>query len=130
VADANAVRQYLEKQLNVPSPQIRNLNDEEATRASIIGAFSDLRDDPRIQKGDPIFIYYAGHGSESDAPKGWETGGSKIQTLIPHDFHTKLNNYDVPSIPDRTVAALLDRLAEKKGDNIVCPITYPYNSFH
>lgn len=110
----------------MPSSQIRNLHDVEATRAAIIGAFYDLRNDSRIQNGDPILIYFAGHGGECDAPIDWEAGGSKIQMLVPYDFGTKINNCNIPGIPDRTVAALLDRLAKEKGDNIVGPNGCPY----
>jgi Caspase domain len=112
----------------VPSSQIHNLRDAEATRAAIIGAFCDLRNDSRIQNGDPILIYFAGHGGECDVPAGWAAGGSKIQMLIPYDFGTEINNCNVHGIPDRTVAALLDRLAKEKGDNIVGPISFTYTA--
>lgn len=126
VPDANSVQQYLEKELNVPSSHIRNLRNEEATRAAIVDAFRQLQDDSRIKNGDPILIFYAGHGGEVDAPVGWEAGDTKTQMLVPHDFRTKVNNRDVHGIPDRTIAALLDRLSEKKGDNIVCLAACPY----
>jgi hypothetical protein len=117
------VRDFLQKELGVPSSQIRNLRDSEATRTAIIDgikAFS-LSDD--IKKGDPILIYYAGHGGVADRPEGWEAGGTgKIELLIPYDHSSSLEDGDPKyGIPDRTLGALLSRLANKKGDNIVRP---------
>jgi hypothetical protein len=129
VPDANAVQEYLENHLGVPSSHILNLRDAEATRSAIIQALLDLKNDTRIQTGDPILIFYAGHGGETDAPTAWGTGGSKIQMLIPHDFLTVVDGSEVYGIPDRTIGALLDRLAKFKGDNIVSrPIPTDYLS--
>ena len=122
VADANAVDTYLRRHLNVPENQICNLRDEQATRVAIIEAFMALGENPDIDPADPIFIYYAGHGSEQEAPSGWDTGGEKIQVIIPRDAGLTISTgQQIPSIPDLTVAALLGNLADKKGNNIVRP---------
>ncbi|KAH7917730.1 hypothetical protein BV22DRAFT_1135169 [Leucogyrophana mollusca] len=125
VPDANAVKDYLEKDLRVPSTRIRNLRNSEATRARIIkeiSAFTDDKDkteDQRIKKGDPIFIFYSGHGGESESPPGWHARGTKIQHLVPYDWDCDDGKGGkVPAIPDRTLGALLTRLAGAKGDNI------------
>lgn len=76
-----------------------------------------MRLDSRIGSGDPILIYYAGHGGEAKPPSKWAK--STIQTIIPHDFGTTVDGRTVPSIPDRTVGMLLGLLAETKGHNIV-----------
>jgi Caspase domain len=120
VPDALDIKKYLEKYLGVPESQIRLLLDEEATRSAIIQEFVSLMADERIHRGDPILIFYAGHGGEADAPKGWEAGDAKIQMLIPHDFHDNVDGQVTFGIPDRTIGTLLSRLAEKWGDNIVC----------
>lgn len=111
--DALSVKKYLEDRLEVPSGQIRTLLNKEASRTAIIEAFFSLRDDGRIVEGDPIFIYFAGHGSEIASPEG--EVGSKLQVLLPRDYREKY----VPAIPDRTIGALIAQIAEKKGDNIV-----------
>ncbi|CCM00515.1 uncharacterized protein FIBRA_02549 [Fibroporia radiculosa] len=118
VLDADAVKDYLEKYLNVPGDQIRNLRDKEATRSAIIQAFRDIRNDARIKSGDPILIYFAGHGSELPPPPGWEADGlgSKIQFIVPQDYSPRVN--EVQGIPDRTVGALIEEIAREKGDNI------------
>lgn len=112
-ADALSIKGYLEASLKVPSEQIQTLLNKSASRAAIIEAFISLRDDVRIDKGDPIFIYYAGHGSEVEPPEG--EVGSKLQALVPQDYLAK----HVPAIHDRIIGALIAQIAEKKGDNIV-----------
>ena len=120
VRDALSVKQYLEEDLGVPKSHIRLLFNAEATRAGIIQEFKNLVADRRIHRGDPILIFYAGHGGEVGAPKGWEAGNAKIQMLIPHDFRTTVGGREIYGIPDRTIGTLLSRIAEKWDDNIVC----------
>jgi hypothetical protein len=121
VADADDVRDFLLKRLGVPSSQIWNLRNSEATRAAIIDGIKALSLNSEIKRGDPILIFYAGHGSSANTPKGWEGGGTgKIQLLIPYDHSFSLNDADpTHGIPDRTLGALLSQLANEKGDNIV-----------
>ncbi|KAJ2926726.1 hypothetical protein H1R20_g10359, partial [Candolleomyces eurysporus] len=110
--DADAVNNYLQTDLRVPKDQIINLRNGSATRGEIITAFKELRNNPRIQPMDPILIYFAGHGGESgnsSAPN------SKTQSLIPVDFSPEKK---VHPIPDRTVAALINGIAQKHGNNI------------
>ena len=121
VPDANAVRDYLQRELGVPSPQIRNLRNSEATRAAIIAGIEAFSQSKEVEVGDPILIYYAGHGGSADTPDGWEVGGTgKIELLIPYDHSSSLEDSNPKhGIPDRTVGALLSQLAILKGDNIV-----------
>ena len=124
VPDADAVRDYLQVHLGVPSSQIRNLRDGNATRAAITKDIMDIAFNNRIKEGDPILIYYAGHGGSADTPEGWpgwEVGSTgKIELLIPHDYSSLLEDRNPKhGIPDRTLGALLSHLASKKGDNIV-----------
>ena len=124
VPDADAMRDYLQKHMGVPSSQIRNLRDNEATRAAIIDGIQAFSFNEEIKEGDPILIYFAGHGGTADTPKGWEVGSTgKIEFLIPYELSTweSLENGNaIYGIPDRTLRALLSQLASKKGDNIVC----------
>ncbi|KAK0187316.1 caspase domain-containing protein [Armillaria mellea] len=99
VADVDAVYIYLHETLHVPENRIKNLRNEEGTRATIEMEIRNLGDNTAIKEGDPILIYYAGHGTEANAPPGWPSVNGKIQMLVPHDF-----------IPGGT--------PEKKSDNI------------
>ncbi|KAF8968687.1 hypothetical protein BDZ97DRAFT_323862 [Flammula alnicola] len=120
VPDALSFKAYLETRVNVPSEQISVLLDKAASRLAIIEEFIHLKDDRRIKKGDAIFIYFAGHGGEILPPPSWECGGpgTKIQVIIPYDCDALERARRIPPIPDRTIGALLARIAEKKGDNI------------
>ncbi|KAH7921890.1 hypothetical protein BV22DRAFT_1131900 [Leucogyrophana mollusca] len=119
VPDADNVKEYLEKELRVPSTQIRNLRDSEATRARILHEINAFINDKRIEKGDAIFIFYAGHGADAPSPPRWQARGPKIQLLVPYDHECiDGNGRKVFGVPDRTLGALLTRLAIEKGDNI------------
>jgi hypothetical protein len=115
------VRDFLQKHLGVPSYQIRNLRNSEATRAAIIDGIEAFSLNDEIKVGDPIMIYYAGHGGWAETPKGWEVGSTgRIELLIPYDHSSPLEDGNPKhGIPDRTLGALLSQLAGKKGDNIV-----------
>ena len=121
VPDADAMRYYLQKYMDVPSSQITNLRDGEATRAAIIDKIKAFSLEDKIIKGDPILIYYAGHGGSANIQKGRKDGSTgKIELLIPYDYPSPLEGGDPrDGIPDRYFGALLSRLAEEKGDNIV-----------
>ena len=126
VADADSVKEYLENVLKVPQSHIRNLRNAQATRTAIIAEFCALETNTDINPGDPILIYYAGHGGEVIPPADWEAGGadSKTQMLISHDYRTKVDGREVYGIPDRTIGVLINRIAKAKGDNIVRPISH------
>ncbi|KAJ2919024.1 hypothetical protein MD484_g1468, partial [Candolleomyces efflorescens] len=110
VADADAIREYLETTLKVPKDRIVHLRDREATRCRIISAFEGLRDNDSIRKGDPILIYYAGHGGKALRPGD----DDPAETLIPVDYVAG----EVAPIPDRTIAKLINGISNKRGDNI------------
>jgi len=127
VADARAFAAYFENQLGVPQDHITILENESATRAAILENFRNLAVDLRIQRGDPIVIYYAGHGSEAAAPLGWEAGGrnANIQLTMPYDVFCHSEGKFVDPIPDRTLGALLEAISQSKGNNIVSSIEIP-----
>ncbi|KZV93491.1 hypothetical protein EXIGLDRAFT_43125 [Exidia glandulosa HHB12029] len=121
VADADDMYEFLTSTLAVDPSHIRNLRDHQATRDGIIDAFAALASNDRIQRGDAIVIYYAGHGSQTAAPSGWETGGrdARVEMLIPHNFLPATTpDQKQQGILDITLSTLLTKLAEQKGDNI------------
>ena len=105
-----AVAKYLTTALKVPSNRITILLDQGASRNAIIGGFKSLEGNQEIQTGDPILIFYAGHGAEIV-----DGGGRTIQAIIPQDH----DGITVHPIPDRTVGGLLAQIYKVKGDNIV-----------
>jgi Caspase domain len=112
------VKDYLEKKLGVPESRIQTLFDEDATHDGIIQKLQDLQHVDN-KEGDPILIYYTGHGVTGDAPVAWEASGDqRVGLLAPYDIEYK-NHTLVNAIPDYTMGILLEDLAKAKGDNIV-----------
>ena len=117
----------------MPPRNILSLFNESATRDNILTAFnSHLINNERIAQDDLIIVFYAGHGDSVEAP-GWDTDGRMVETVCPYDvtaFEPTARPLEVVNtgvstpkygIPDRTINALMRQLANKKGDNIVCP---------
>ena len=125
VADAQSFKDWLEAERGVPSDQITFLADEKATCSAIIGALTKLKTDTRIKRSDPIFIYYAGHGTEIKGPESWECGRADkmIQAIVPYDCDTVKSGQRVGPISDRTFGALIGNIAKEKGNNIVSYIS-------
>ncbi|KJA25069.1 hypothetical protein HYPSUDRAFT_214125 [Hypholoma sublateritium FD-334 SS-4] len=120
VADAQSFKRWLEEWRGVPSDHIMLLTNKAATCSAIIDALTKLKTDTRIRPGDPIFIYYAGHGTEIKGPESWECGRADkmIQAIVPYDCDTLRSGNRVAPISDRTFGALIGNIAEKKGNNI------------
>ncbi|CAE7224000.1 unnamed protein product [Rhizoctonia solani] len=122
VNDADEISNFLTSDLKVPSDHIINLRNETASRENIIKGFLDLRNDPRIKKGDPILIFYAGHGGSHQPSVHFKQayGPSKIQVIFPHDYKIQPPGSTEPinCIPDKTIGALLNALSAAKGDNL------------
>ncbi|KJA29203.1 hypothetical protein HYPSUDRAFT_61236 [Hypholoma sublateritium FD-334 SS-4] len=121
VPDAKAFEKYLLDTLKVDPSHITLLLDHEATRGKIIDAFQKLASNNDIKEGDSIFIFYAGHGAQaSPAERLAILPGcpEHVEVLIPYDYNKDLATHERTGIPDYTLAALLDKIATKKGDNI------------
>ena len=110
---------------------------------------SHLINNPNIQPSDPILIYFAGtfkitielrkklniligHGDRLAAPREWHTSDGFCEMILPHDASEPTQREDVINevspaqsknfthgIPDRTLRALIYKLSQVKGDNIV-----------
>lgn len=112
--------------MNVHDANIISLRDEQASRASILSAFSSLRDNAKYKKDEAaIIIYYAGHGAQTDKPeewKDWITSGERIEMLCPSDIGcpVTINGQEdvIQGIPDRTISVQLNHISDVKGNNI------------
>ncbi len=116
VDDANNVKEYLTGTLDVPLRNIKVLLDQEASRANIIKEIEKLEVKEEIAKDDPILIYFAGHGNTAPY-EGSEH--HEVELILPCDYGKDENGRIVNGILDLTVSALLAKLAEAKGNNIV-----------
>ncbi|KAI0028422.1 peptidase C14, caspase domain-containing protein, partial [Vararia minispora EC-137] len=115
VSDTKKIESFLKK--NIAGPSIRMLLNEQATQRGILRAVEGLASDSNINKGDPILIYYAGHGSTVDAPRGKSHTSQKIQVLVPYDGRvdgSTAQNF----LADFKLGRLVAAIADAKGDNI------------
>ncbi|KAG8770087.1 hypothetical protein FRC12_004530 [Ceratobasidium sp. 428] len=86
VSDAKAIRNLLTDRFGVPEANIECLLDEQATRKGILGAFrKHLIQNEKIQPGDPILVYYSGHGDRQKAPTEWHASEEYTELILPHD---------------------------------------------
>jgi len=121
VSNAHCMRQYVQHMFKVPDDQIKELLNEGASRENIIAGFRALANNDfqkvKINWGDAILIFYAGHGDLIITPTGWSSGrrDNMIQSIVPQNFCKG----EVEVIPDRTIGSLIDMIAKKHGDNIV-----------
>ena len=120
VDDACKIRRWLMNDLHVPRDHICMLLDGKATKAAIEDAFmSHLVNNPSVLPGDSIVIYFAGHGSSSTAPDGWQNGSPlHVEMLCPYDHGTRVRGGRVAGLTDWSVQAMIGELSETKGDNI------------
>ncbi|KAH9485774.1 hypothetical protein JR316_0002689 [Psilocybe cubensis] len=135
VRDMVYMKDFLLSSFDVPEGSqldIRELTNEAATHSKIIDAIRKLEIDPLVKKNDAILIYYSGHGASIPPPEGWPgysrkepEGGwpekTKIQCIVAADAQVSKENhrhFASGVVLDRTLAALLHNLADKKGSNI------------
>ncbi|KAI0027296.1 hypothetical protein K488DRAFT_29227, partial [Vararia minispora EC-137] len=122
VADVSRVKGFLVNKLHVPEAHIRTLLNEEATQDRIMSCVKGLADLDTINMGDPILIFYAGHGGTLPKPpeSSWAVSNSTIECLVAHDarYSDTEETWVEGVVPDLVFASLLHRLAEVKGDNI------------
>ncbi|KAH7925516.1 hypothetical protein BV22DRAFT_1010987 [Leucogyrophana mollusca] len=118
--DARRMSQWLTQDLHVPKEHISLLLNKEATKRRIEDTFMDhLVNNPAIERGDAMIVYFAGHGSSLRPPRDWcEDAASDVQVLCPYDHDTKGPEGRIAGISDRSLGAMLGELSRAKGDNI------------
>ena len=72
VKDAESIQDILVNTFDFPEDNVRLLINEDATKQSIIEAFSDIT--TKAEASDRVLIYFAGHGETMDLPDGGEMG--------------------------------------------------------
>ncbi|VDB94191.1 unnamed protein product [Peniophora sp. CBMAI 1063] len=121
VSDAHALGDYLRTDLLVPKCQIAELSNENATQAAILNHIRSLSSCKTLKKGDPILIYFAGHGSRVE-----NEFGDYLSLLLPYDCivqngtgaHRPSSQLFGRAISSWGLHMLLNELASEKGDNI------------
>ncbi|MCG2720464.1 MAG: caspase family protein [Thermodesulfovibrionales bacterium] len=115
IRDAQAIKEYLTKLMDVPSENCFELIDDDAT----LGVMQDLIQDrlpSKVQKGHTVYFYFAGHGV-SDI-------GSRTAYLLPYDGN--------PNNPKRTAYAsndLYESLGKLEAKNVFVFLDTCFNGF-
>ncbi|KAK0451917.1 hypothetical protein EV421DRAFT_1683741, partial [Armillaria borealis] len=145
VGDALAVKQYLEEDLLVPKERIQSLLGRKTShntsftdvssipsRANILSLLLSLITNPNIEHGDPIIIFFAGHGSRYassdrdddnvlDFDEELEDGHPHkfIEAFCPIDRDTiDSSGIPIPDISDRELNTILSQISRTKGHRI------------
>ncbi len=106
VNDATCIRDYCRSNWQFPASHIITLLNEDATRDSILHSLEELLE--KAGKGDVVFIYYAGHGSQVKNSLSSEPD-KKDETLVPADFWKE----GVQDIRDKELSVYLNRFLDK-----------------
>lgn len=106
VNDATAMRDLVVAKYAFKAENITTLLNAEASRARIIASLEQLI--AKAKKGDVVFIYYAGHGSQVKNSLSNEAD-KKDETIVPADAWKK----GVPDIRDKELAKYFNRLLDK-----------------
>ncbi|KAK0460741.1 uncharacterized protein EV420DRAFT_1478486 [Desarmillaria tabescens] len=120
VADALAIKQYYIEDLLVPKERIEHLlrpandsdgstNDPIPSRKNILSALRNTITNPDIKYGDPIIIFFAGHGSRYPLSD---------DDYDPDFFDGPRSGAFVPDITDREINTILSQISRTKGHRI------------
>ena len=116
VNDANAFKDYLESNLQLPSNQIFSITDQEATKDNILSTLgTKLR--RKASTEDTVIIFFAGHGAVEADPINPDGDGFE-KYLLPHDAHlqdlysTSISMNDIRTIFTRIHADRLIFIAD------------------
>ncbi len=105
VNDAKSVREIMQTRYGIENKHISTLYNQEASRKAIIKAIEKLTKESK--KGDVVFIYYAGHGSQVKNSLSNEND-KKDETIVPADAYK-----GVLDIRDKEFAKLINKLVDK-----------------
>ncbi len=106
VNDANAIKDLVMAKYAFAATDIKTLFNEEAGREAIISQLKNLVQ--TAQKGDVVFIYYAGHGSQVKNSLSAELD-KKDETIVPADAWKE----GVDDIRDKELSAFFNQLLDK-----------------
>jgi hypothetical protein len=108
VNDANSLREMLTARCGFEPHEIVTLTDQAATRDAILHSIrSRLIDD--VKKGDIVFFYFAGHGSQVRNSKSDEP--DKLdESIVPAD-----SRLGAPDIRDKELRRLFNEILDRGG---------------
>jgi hypothetical protein len=105
VNDAKSIGEMVVTRYGFKTSNLATLFNEQASRANIIKQMEELA--TKAQKGDIVFIYYAGHGSQVMNSLSKETD-KRDETMVPADSYKGAHD-----IRDKELAALYNKILDK-----------------
>ncbi|PBK64285.1 hypothetical protein ARMSODRAFT_1007164 [Armillaria solidipes] len=138
VSDAMLVEKYLTEEIGVPQERIQRLLGSQDTssddpsfpsRTNIVNTLLSLVDNPHIEVGDKIIIYFSGHGS-GYSPNDYHVGNTEdnrslgavdgsIEAICPIDRDAiDTSGLRVPDISDREINSIFQQISHSKGHQI------------
>ncbi|PBK90972.1 hypothetical protein ARMGADRAFT_872604, partial [Armillaria gallica] len=130
VSDALTMENYLINDLGVPKERIQRLlgptehgslnNFSVPSRTNIVSSLLNIVQNPEIEVGDNVIIYFSGHGtSYSPSDVGFDAETGSIEALCPIDRgDLDANDIPIPDISDREINAILTEISRSKGHHI------------
>jgi hypothetical protein len=109
VPDIQMVEEYLKDRIPTGNLYLQSLFNDQATRQAVIDVFR--RHLGQAGSEDTVLFYYAGHGSQEDAPEEfWTIEPDRLnETLVLYDSRSK-NGLD---LADKELAVLIGEVAQK-----------------
>ncbi|PBK90855.1 hypothetical protein ARMGADRAFT_1082580 [Armillaria gallica] len=141
VADAVEMKKYLVEYLHVPNERSQgflgpvpygdtstDVSSLSPSRANILSVLLSLITNLDIKYGDPIIIFFAGHGSRyllssQDGPDDDKALSPPkfVEAFCPMDRDSRdSNGVPVPDISDRELNTILSQIFNEKGSRITC----------
>ncbi|SJL16870.1 uncharacterized protein ARMOST_20400 [Armillaria ostoyae] len=138
VSDALLVEKYLREDIGIPQERIQlllgsqDVSSEDPSfpsHTNIVNTLLSLVDNPQIEVGDNIIIYFSGHGS-GYSPKDYHFGNAEdsrslgavdesIEAICPIDRDTiDGSGLRVPDISDREINSIFQQISRSKGHRI------------
>ncbi len=118
------MERFLIEDLGIPKRRIQSLLGSKMqvapidpsipTCANIIQTLTSLIDNPEIEHGDNIVIYFSGHGSVYSCKEYCGKGAGTVEVLCPID-RTEEDDSPIPDISDREINIILRQIAHAKG---------------
>ncbi|KAK0466654.1 hypothetical protein IW261DRAFT_1319056, partial [Armillaria novae-zelandiae] len=138
VSDALLIEKYLKEEIGVPQERIQLLLGSQDTsskdtsfpsRTNIMETLLSLIENPQIEVGDNIIIYFSGHGVGyssteyhlGDTEDNRRLGGmdESIEAICPIDRDgIDSSGLRVPDISDREINSIFQQISRSKGDQI------------
>jgi peptidoglycan/xylan/chitin deacetylase (PgdA/CDA1 family)/uncharacterized caspase-like protein len=106
VRDAQGVSQLLVQKFGFAPERVITLENEQATRAGILGAFHDRLAHGGVQPNDRLFVFFAGHGATRKLSSGRELG-----YIIPYDSDP--DQFATDAIPMTEIQDIAESLSAK-----------------